>query len=87
MARIGANSTPTPLPQQPYDHGEIHYDGKNGYAKTSIVDFPPGKLAKCIQSYFRWGVLLYRYFSGGKFYYGSGYGGTSRGKSYSLIQL
>ena len=43
--------------------------GGNGYAKTRTVDFPLEKLA--LYSYFGGGdVLLYRHFSGGKFYYG-----------------
>ena len=72
MIGEGANSTMQRVFLQSYQHilagGKSTIEGKNGYAKTGIVDFPRGKLA--IQSYFRGEILQYSHFSGGKFYYG-----------------
>ena len=74
MTGVDVNSTMQRVLLQPYYRGKSTEKGKNDYANTRMVDFSWGKLV--IWSYFRgWegvgrGILLYRHFYGGKFYYG-----------------
>ena len=58
-----ACSPATVLPGVGGGGGESTMKAKNGYAETSIIDFPRGKLAK--KSYFRGEILLYHHFQVG----------------------